>query len=665
MNNSRVLIIILFVFVLFAGLLVKLFDVQVVKGEELKYYAEKQQTKLETINAERGLIYDRNEVLLVYNRNNADVYLDLRMTPKEKKHELASVFSSAFGKTESYYSKIIKPANKTVIIEKNVPVEKLSLLDDIKMTALFFIDKPARVYQYGSLASHILGYVNTESVGKNGVAMYFDDMLNGEPGSQLVERDAVGRVITIADEFTKPAVSGDNLILTIDKNYQTILEEELRNGINDFEAASATGIIMDPNSGEILAMSNIGDYAPARYWEFDDDHRKNKAITDVYEPGSTFKALTLAALLDAGKCNEEELVFVENGKYKFRNTYIRDTHKNTYLTVKGVIEESSNIGISKLVQRLDDDTFYKYMRGFGLGNYTSITLPGEVKGTLKNPNSWSKYTKTFMSFGYEVSLTALQLITAYSAIINGGKLYEPHILKRRIGKDGTVKFDSSPVQVRQVISEETSARLRSILVSVVQNGTGSAAQIEGILVGGKTGTSQKIVNGKYSREKHNASFIGFFPGDKPGLICLILFHSPQKEQYGGSVAAPVFKKVTERILAADLNKFHSPELYDGSKMNDIKIVKTSRLENVNTQILTTSKSNNDVDYSLQNNLMPDLRGYSVKDAMVSLNVIGLRYKISGSGLVKYQSIKPGEKIKKNDICKISCTESSISGANIY
>jgi cell division protein FtsI (penicillin-binding protein 3) len=665
MNNSRVLLVILFVFLIFAGLLARLFDVQVVKSEELKYYAEKQQTRLEKIKADRGLIFDRNNVLLAYNRRDVDVYLDLRMTPENMKKELTEKFSSVFNKPVSHYRQLMNQKGKTICVEKKVPVEKASFLDEIKLTALFSVDKPTRIYQYGSLASHILGYVNTDFKGANGVAMYFEDYLNGEEGSQIVERDAIGRVITVADEETKAAEPGDNLVLTIDKNYQVILEEELKSGIETYEAISATGIIMDPNTGEIFALANIGDFNPNLYWKYDDEHRKNKAITDVYEPGSTFKALTIAALIDAGKCNEEELIFVENGKFKFQNSYIRDTHNNSYLTVRGIIEESSNIGISKLVQRLDNDTFYKYMRGFGLGNYTSVTLPGEVTGTLKKPNTWSKYTKTYMSFGYEVSVTPLQLITAYSALINGGLLYEPHILKKRTGKNSEIKFESSPVEVRRVISEETSGRLRSILWSSVKNGTGSLAQVDGISVGGKTGTSQKIIDGKYSRNKHNASFIGFFPAEDPQLICLLLFHSPGKGQYGGTVAAPVFKKITERILAADLNKFQKQILYDESVEPVENILSKNNNKNSDTRIVNVSNTSVSSDYSLKNNVMPDLKGLSVKEVLVSMNLLGLKYDINGSGRVTYQSIKPGIKVRKNDVCKISCSESTISGANIY
>ncbi len=665
MNNSRLLIIVFLVLFLFAGILAKLFEVQVVKSEELKYYAEKQQTKLETIVAERGFIYDRNNLLLVYNRHDVDIYLDLRIIPPKWKEELPKRFSTLFNNPKSHYIQLMSQQDKTVCIEKKVPVETASKLDDIKLGALFTVDKPTRVYQYGSLASHVLGYLNTESIGMNGVAKYFEKYLKGENGSRIVERDAIGRVVSVADEKIREATPGDNLILTIDKNYQMILEEELRIGIDTYSAASATGIIMNPNTGEILALANIEDYDPNQYWKYDDNHRRNKAITDVYEPGSTFKGLSMAALIDAGKCKEEELVYVENGNYKFGKDNIKDPFKHTYLTVKGILEESSNIGMSKLIQRLDDDTFYKYLRAFGLGNYTSITLPGEVKGRLKKPNQWSNYTKTFMSFGYEVSVTPLQLITAYSAIINGGVLYEPYLLKQRFGKNGDVKFNSSPNAVRRVISEKTSEKLRTFLRSAVKNGTGSLAEVDNITVGGKTGTSQKIIGGKYSHSNHNASFIGFYPAENPKVICLVLLHSPQVNEYGGKVAAPIFKRITERILDVDYQNFQDSEIYDSSPQLNEKIFTSVEAENENLDVVDNSIISVSNDYSLQNEFMPDLRGLSIKEALVTLNSLGLKYDISGSGLVTFQSINPGSQINRNKICQIICSESSISGANIY
>lgn len=667
MNNSRVLLIILFVLLAFFGLAAKLYDVQVVQSEELKYYAQKQQTRLEKIRAERGFIYDRNNVLLVYNRNDVTVNLDLRMLHASEKNKLAERFTSIFGNSKSHYLQLMYQGSKTISLEKKAPADKVLLLSSIKNSALFSFDDPTRIYQYGSLASHILGYVNKEYVGINGIAKYFEDELNGEDGSRLVERDAIGRIITISDQEMKPAVSGDNLILTIDKNYQAILEEELRKGLHNYQAESSTGILMDPNTGEIIALANIEDYDPNFYWNYSDNQRRNRAITDTYEPGSTFKGISLSALIEENKCKEDELVYVENGKYKFRNTYIRDTHKNTYLTVSGVLEESSNIGMSKLIQRLDDNTFYKYLRGFGFGTYTSITLPGEVKGTLKKPNTWSKLSKTFMSFGYEIAVSPIQLITAYCAIVNGGILYEPHILKRRTDKDGNVRFESSPVVVRRVISENTSLRLKKVLRNVVKNGTGSFADIKQISVGGKTGTSQKLVDGKYSKSKYSASFIGFFPVENPQLVCLIILDSPQKEKYGGTVSAPIFKNITERILKTDLNKYQNAAKFYTDVKRESQL--NSADENLNISLNEVNVSSTQTSYKLtgeiSNGLMPDLRGNTIKEALVKLNLLGLAYDVKGSGIVTRQSISPGVKVNRNQVCKITCSESAIIGANVY
>lgn len=669
MNNSRALLVIIIILFLFTALTVKLVEIQIIKSEELTYYAKMQQTKLETIPAERGVIYDRNNTLLVYNRNDVSINLDLRMIPENSKNILAEKLSSTLGKSKSHYKKLMNQSRKTISIEKHVGREKaFRLINDINISALFTVEKPTRVYQYGSLASHVLGYVNSEFVGVNGIAKTFEEDLNGDDGAIIVERDVLGRIITtIQDNEVKAPIPGYNLNLTIDINYQAILEDELKRGNEFYKGESATGIIMDPNTGEILALANVDDYDPNYYWKFSDYQRKNKAITDTYEPGSTIKAITLAALLDAGKCYESELINVENGKYKFRNTYIKDTHKNNYLTVSGILEESSNIGISKLIQRLDDDTYYKYLRGFGFGTYTSITLPGGVKGILKKPNQWSKLTKTFMSFGYGVSVTPLQLIVAYSAIVNGGILYEPHILKSKTDKSGVVKYESSPIVIRRVISEETSARVKKILRRAVKNGTGHLADLEEISVGGKTGTSRQIINGKYSRQKYHASFIGFFPADSPQLVCLVIVNSPQTEKYGGKVAAPMFKKIAERIINTDLKNFQQREKYNESTTVDEHILKTfSNNDNKNkTSNASYVQGNNELKKNFENNLMPDLKGRTVREALISLNLLGLKYDIRGSGIVVSQSINPGIRVKQNQVCRLNFSEAIIKGANIY
>jgi len=666
MNNSRVLILIIVVFIVFLAIGVKLFKIQILKSEELKYLAERQQTGIEKITAERGLIYDRNNVLLVYNRNDVSFYLDLRMASKAEKKKIAEKFSSVFGKSPSYYSDLMQASGKTICIEKKAPSEKAIILKNFKAVGLFYQEDPTRIYHYDNLASHVLGYLSNDFHGVNGIEKTFDEQLKGVNGTMFVEKNAIGDMITIAEEQTKAAVPGNNIVLTINKSYQVILEEELKKGLENFGGTSAVGIIMDPNNGEILAMTDQYDYNPNYFWTYSDTIRRNKALTDTYEPGSTFKTITMSALLDQKLCRDDETINIENGKYKFNGVTINDSHNgSSTLTVRGILEQSSNVGISKLVHRIDDELYYKYIRGFGFGNFSSLDLPGEAQGSLKNPTGWSAITKTFLSFGYELSVTPIQLISAYASVINGGILYQPQIIKRIMDSKGVVLTESVPKQIRSVITKETSDRMREYLRGVVEKGTGKAAKLDFISVGGKTGTSQKLIDGKYSKSHYNSSFIGFFPVENPQILCLILVNSPEKGKYGGAVGAPIFKEVAEKIVKSNEKFFQSNQT--------IKQVKPELINNyssINPDLKITPVSNHstkkiDTNYALKNNLMPDLSNYSLRDALLFLSKLGLKYTVSGSGTVVAQSILPGVRIQKGITCKISCEGSKLKGAVVY
>ncbi len=667
MNNSRAILIILVVFLVFIALIVRLFDIQILKSDELKYFAKRQQIVTEKIEAERGLIYDRNNVLLVYNRNDVSFYLDLRMASAKDKRKIADKFSSVFGEGRDHYLQLMKSGNKTICIEKKVPSDKAILLKNFKVTGLFHRDDPSRVYYYKDLASHILGYVGGDYHGVNGVAKSLDGQLAGEDGSMVVLRDAIGDMITVSEEQTKQAVPGLNVVLTINKTYQAILEQELKDGVKKYDASSAVGIIMDPNNGQVLALANTNDFDPNQYWKYNNDDRRDRAVTDTYEPGSTFKTFTMSALLDRHLCNENEKVYVNNGKYKFKNVNITDTHKNEWLTVRGVIEESSNIGMSKLVQRLDDDSFYKYLRAFGFGNYTSIDLPGEVKGTLKKPNEWSQVTKAFMSFGYGVTVTPIQLAAAYCAVVNGGILYQPEIVIKEFKMNGDVVFQQSPIKVRRVISEATSRRMKELLVDVVKNGTGVNAQLNFVTAGGKTGTSQKLINGKYSKEDYNSSFVGFFPAENPKIVCLILVNAPSIGRYGGSVAAPMFKNVAEKIIGTDMEMFRDSLKQNKGNRQELKVMFTKNRQGKNKNLLPNKPSVNKVVNlnPLNKNTMPDLSEYSLREAILVLSKLGIKYKVNGSGKIVAQSIQPGRQISKGNTCVLTCKEHEVLGTSVY
>ncbi len=662
MNNNRALFVILVLLIIFITLVVRLVNIQILKSEEYAYNAQKQQTKLETIQSESGLIYDRNNVLLVYNRTDVSFYADQRMLKQKDKNEIARLFARKFNKNTNYFLNLLKGNNKTVCIEKKVQSDFAESLKKIKKDGFFFREEPSRVYHYNNLASHILGYVSNEDKYVMGISEFFKEDLKGIDGSRLVQRDALGRIVTVVDESVTPAVSGDHFYLTIDKNYQQILEDELRKGIKEYSAVSGTAIMMNPNTGEILALTNIEDYDPNEYWKANDFQRRNRAITDTYEPGSTFKSFTLASLIDQNLCKLDETLNLENGKYKFNNVNIRDTHPYNKLNVTGIFEQSSNIGFAKLVQRIDNEKFFKYLRGFGFGNITSVTLPGETPGKLRKPNEWSKVSKTYLSFGYEVSVTPIQIAAAYCALINGGTLYEPQLIQRQISADGNLIKEFKPKEVRKVISGKTSEIIKNLLGGVVNKGTGKLAKSEMITIGGKTGTSQKLVDGAYSKQHYNSSFIGFFPVEEPQVVCLILINSPDQGKYGGLVAAPILKNVAERIVQTDNDRFQ--QYLNPNTMLKPKFVEEKSDDLRKQESKDKSKNIKEVKLS-SNNKMPDLINCQVKDAINALTMLGIKYKIKGSGIVISQSIAANKKLNGDEICFLECAEYYVKGASLY
>lgn len=654
MINSRLLWYVIIASLFFILLIVKLFEVQIIQNEESMFYAKRQQNRSELIKAERGLIYDRNGVMLVYNRNDISFYLDKANISAKERLAVAKKLSSFFKNKPSHYIKLMKEKSNTVCLEKKTASEKGLLLNNLGLPALYYLEDPTRIYHYNNLASHVIGYVDDQLNGVDGIESYFNTELKGENGIRLVERSAGGRMITVKEKETKPANPGSNIQLTIDKKVQTILEEELKRGIDKYQAESAVGIIMNPNNGEIIAMTSLGDYNPNTYSEFSDFNRKNRAITDVYEPGSTMKSICLASLFDQNLCSENEKINVENGIYKFRDKIIRDTHKHSLLTVKGILEQSSNIGMSKLIQRLDDEMLYKYLRGFGFGTFTGIELPGEVKGSLTKPNQWSLVSKAFLSFGYEISVTPLQMISAYSALINGGILYQPQIVKRLLYSSNEVKYEYQPREVRRVISTRTSKLMRNFLVSAVKNGTGKSADLDLVEVGGKTGTSKILENGRYSQSKYNSSFIGFFPAENPQAVCLILLIAPKIGGYGGVVAAPIFKEIVARIITTAEESIKNEKPKD---VEDVKFLKAknyfSKQSEKNKNIYSSSATNSE-----NQKIMPDLKNMSINEGLTIIKRLGLKFKVFGSGNITSQSIQPGSLVEEGDLCKITCSDNN-------
>ncbi|NJD22597.1 MAG: PASTA domain-containing protein [Melioribacter sp.] len=661
MINSRALIIAGLLLLVFVLLIAKLFTIQISKHEYYTLIAERQQNKPQSVKAERGTIKDANGEVLSYTMDNISFYVDRRMMTPQRADSVVSVFSRVFGKQKIYYKKLIDDGFTNVCLEKKVSMDKAFQIKKNVIEGLFSEEDFSRIYPYGSLASHVLGYVNRDMIGVEGIEKIYENELTGTDGMYTYERDVLGRILSIDENISKAAVTGNTINLTINKTYQKILEEELSTGLQKYSGQSAVGIIMNPNTGEILALANLPDFDPANYELFPADSRRNRAITDTYEPGSTIKAVTMSILFDRGLAKENEVINTENGTFVYKNVKIQDSHKHENLTVRQVLEQSSNIGMAKLSERIDDETFYKYLRDFGFSNATSVDLPSEAKGLLKKPGSFSAITKPFVSFGYEIAVTPLQMITAYSTIVNGGTLLQPFILKSITDPNGKIILENQTKKIRNVIEKSTSDLIKNFMVGVVEHGTGIEAQLPDVLVGGKTGTSQQLVNKSYSNRQHNSSFIGYFPADNPKVICFILINAPQVGQYGGLVAAPIFHEVAKRMIETDLSlapnkkKIERKQNLIDQLVADIKTApktKSISFSNIGDKSLTNISSRKI--YSENTTAMPNLINQSMRDAIAQLNEIGMLYKVVGSGKVVWQNLEPGSNIVPGSICLIKC-----------
>lgn len=659
MNNNRALIVFFGLVFFFIVLVASLFNLQIGNHEKYKYLAERQQNSSDKIIAQRGVIKDRKGRVIAFTNNDISFFVDTRMLKKGEAEKIAGKFSEVFGKSKSHYLRLIKSSKKNICIEKKAPMEKAIMVGDFTIDALYKTEDYSRVYPYGSLASHIVGYVDTRTVGVAGIEKQMDEYLTGENGYRYVEQDVLGRMVSVNEELSKTPVPGNDVILTINKDYQKILEDELQKGVTTYKGNSGVGIIMNPNDGEVLAMASYPSYDPANYNVFPDTTLRNRVLTDTYEPGSTIKSIVMSMLLEENLVKENEIINTENGRYKIKGARISDTHEYEKLTVREVLEHSSNIGMVKLSDRINENTFYKYLRDFGFGNKTSIDLPGETEGNLKKPGKYSGISKAFISHGYEISVTPLQVLAAYCALINGGYLYQPFAVKEVKDYRGNIVEQSTPKKIRRVISEKTSNKIKEFMIGAVENGTGKAAQLDDVLVGGKTGTAQKLISGRYSSRYHNSSFVGFFPAENPKVVCLILIDSPQVGRYGGQVAAPIFKEIAKKIVEADVTIAPNKNRIERKQDLIEEMFADINTDRAAPEILSTgnfaektSKEKNE-DYS-NRTTMPDLKNKSLRNAVTSLTQLGLKYKVIGTGKVVEQSIKPGEKINLGDVVLITC-----------
>ena len=548
--NHRRRIVTVYVF-FFIGLLFcafRLAYIQFFRANYLAGIARKQHSVALELEPRRGTIYDTNLKPQAVNISAYSLFANPKVLSRAEKNNLLKILPQILGADIDFLRERLLRNKSFVWLARKLTDDQVVAVRKLKIKGFDFIKETKRCYPNGYLLSHVLGFAGLDNNGLEGVELAFNQYLKGESGFALCLRDARQNKLEIWEKMSAPR-DGYDLVLTIDEVVQYIAERELDKAFRQFNAQGASIIVMNPRTGEILAFANRPTYDLNEYAGASKESMRNRAICDLFEPGSVFKIVTASAALEERKVNENSRFFCENGAWNFGSHTLHDHQPHGWLTFSEVIEQSSNIGTVKVAQLLGPPLLHKYIKSYGFGAKTGLELHGEINGMNKDPRNWSKTSIGAVPIGQEVGVTALQLVAAVSVIANGGQLVKPYLVKEIRDQYGeTVKY-FSPAPVRRVISESTAARMRKILTKVIEQGTGKLAKPASFSAAGKTGTAQKLdPNGAYSHDKFVGSFIGFAPADNPQIAMVVTLDEPHPYYYGGVVSAPVFKNVAEDVL---------------------------------------------------------------------------------------------------------------------
>ncbi len=672
----------------FIIIFLRLVQIQALNYERYQEMGEEQYTHEYTHKAARGLILDRNGTTLAFNKLRYDVGADTRAI--EAPRALAARLAPILKKNENALFARLVRANGYAVLARGIEEEQAKVIELLRLPGVKVSRANDRTYPFQEKLAQVIGFADIDGNGLSGIELQFDQLLRGYDGWSLLQKDARGKQVMPIASRTKESKRGANVVLTIDQVLQTVAEEELQHAVTRFNAKSGVAVITNPGTGEILSMAS----APT----FDANQAKTKpqtwrirAITDIFEPGSTFKIVTMMAGLTSGKWKMDDIVFCENGRMRILGEVINDSEKHGWLSFRNVFKHSSNIGTAKIAQKIDKRELFKAARDFGFGVKTGIELPGEVSGILKPPTEWSDFTPVAMSYGHEVAATALQMAMAYGAVANGGMLMQPKIVKEVHDAEGKVVYRSEPQVIRQVMEPRIAEQMTDVLVDVVEEGTGNKAKIEGIRIAGKTGTAQKPNVGQrgYSNSKYIASFVGFYPAERAQLLIYVALDEPFPTHSGGSTAAPTVRRMLERITrihnktapprsvpiveARKVDRLTQPvvpnlagrDLVTAQRiLDDLGVHYTLEGEGdvVQSQEVSNEESNkpelilhlSSVQNKSEHVVMPDVTGMALRKAIAELSLHGLAVKVVGSGEVVNQQPEPGDKIRTGARCYLEC-----------
>jgi cell division protein FtsI (penicillin-binding protein 3) len=637
--------------VLFIALITRAYQIQVLNGQSLKARADRQHTATLRVESERGIIFDRNGEKLAVSVLSDSVCADPSKIEDTKgtAAKLATILN-VDGKT---LLKNMSGAKNFCWLARRITPDQTVLVEKLDLDGIFIIKEPKRFYPNGELAGHLIGFVGMDANGLEGLEFRFDENLKGQPEQLKWTRDAKGkRLYPRIDSAVAKQKGSVNLILTIDSRIQYLVESQLKAAVQSKGAKGGMAVVMDPKTGEILALANEKSFDPNNISKIGAAGGKNRVITDCFDPGSTFKPFLAAAALEEGVYKETDQIFCENGNYAVADRVFREAQrkKHGYLSFADVIKYSSNIGSVKISERLGKEKFYNYITRFGFGQKSGIDLPGETAGLLRPVRNWTRVDTSTVAFGQGVSVTAIQLISALSAIANQGVLMKPYIVRGLVDKQGQVIKKYDPTPVRQVISPQTARRMVTLMTRVVSDpdGTGKNARIQNVNVAGKTGTSQKFdfARRAYSSERVRTSFMGFFPAENPQVAILVVLDEPQRDKWGGVASAPVFKNIADQILTCFKTHIRENPVYEEDSIN-----RDGKIRQVATgPVIDLRKNEQD---QFDESMMPDFRGLTIRQALRRAKERGIVLRIIGNGWAVNQAPAPGVSIDEQRYCTVS------------
>ncbi|MCL4503738.1 MAG: penicillin-binding transpeptidase domain-containing protein [Deltaproteobacteria bacterium] len=662
----------------------RFFYLQMIKGPQLREMATREYQKFCPILPVRGMITDRKGLeLAISTRVSSVVAHPLQI---KHAHRLSRELALILGYKPKELKEILTRATSFVWVKRHLTPEREAAFQAwtaeadrkaraAKITgkrdtdAIYLIPEAKRYYPQLSLAGQVLGFCNIDGQGLEGIEHEFDKQLYGKPKQCWKTMDARGRIITSGEKAWDPEVMGNNVVLTLDRTLQYIAEKELAKGVEKYHAAGGTALVVQPQTGEILAMAQSPTMDPNRYGQFSENARRNRLVTDCLEPGSTYKIFVVASALDANVVKPGDRYHCENGVWHVGSKeVIHDVHPYGTLTVQQVIQKSSNIGAAKIANKLGAARLDHYLREFGFGSKSGIAFNGESSGLLRNlAKAHSVIDRVTVAFGQGVSVTPLQLTMALASMGNGGVLMEPHIVKEIMDPRGHKVQESAPRPVRRVMSERAAHEMLAIMETVTQQGgTAKEAAVPGFTVAGKTGTAQKLVGHAYSHNKFSALFVGLVPADKPVLAVSVIIDEPKGAIFGGVVAAPIFKEIAAQSLRV-LGYYPKPEVDKNTPVlvkggTPAKGGKTGK--EAPPPVLAASPTLAQLlPFKVKApkeppKVMPDLKGCTIRQVLELLNRTGLKCRLEGSGLAVAQEPPPGTAITPGATCSVKFQSSS-------